>query len=136
MNSADELIDIGPFAGTNGGEVVFNGTFDDMMSSSTLTSEFLNNVREIKIPEQRRKWNNFIEVKNVRFNNLQRVTTKIPLSALTVVTGVSGSGKTSLIKGVFYPLILRSLGSVCWYQTRRIRRYSWRHFNGSGGRDD
>ncbi len=109
MNSADELIDIGPFAGTNGGEVVFNGTFSDMMSSSTLTSEFLNNVREIKIPEQRRKWNNFVEVKNVRFNNLQRVTTKIPLSALTVVTGVSGSGKTSLIKGVFYPLMLRSL---------------------------
>ena len=55
MNSADELIDIGPFAGTNGGEVVFNGTFDDMMSSSTLTSEFLNNVREIKIPEQQKK---------------------------------------------------------------------------------
>jgi excinuclease ABC subunit A len=109
MHSADELIDIGPFAGSHGGEVVFSGNFKDMMSSSTLTSDFLNNVREIPIPEQRRKWNNFIEIKNARYNNLKRVTTKIPLSALTVVTGVSGSGKTSLIKGVFYPLMLRSL---------------------------
>ncbi|MFT7592072.1 MAG: excinuclease ABC subunit A, partial [bacterium] len=109
MHSADELIDIGPFAGSNGGEVVFKGNFDDMMTSKTLTSDFLNNVREIPVPSQRRKWNNHIELKNVRYNNLKRVNTKIPLSALTVVTGVSGSGKTSLIKGVFYPLILRAL---------------------------
>lgn len=109
MHSADELIDIGPFAGSHGGEVVFKGNFDDMMSSKTLTSDFLNNVRQIEIPKHRRKWNNFIELNNVRFNNLKRVNTKIPLSAFTVVTGVSGSGKTSLVKGVFYPLILRAL---------------------------
>ncbi|MFT5725211.1 MAG: excinuclease ABC subunit A [Bacteroidia bacterium] len=109
MHAADELIDIGPFAGSHGGEVVFAGNFDDMMTSNTLTADFLNNVREIPIPERRRKWNNFVEIKNARHNNLKSVNTKIPLSALTVVTGVSGSGKTSLVKGVFYPSILRSL---------------------------
>ncbi len=109
MNAADELIDIGPFAGTNGGEVVFSGTFNDMIASKTLTADFLNNVREIPVPEHRRKWNNHVELKNVRFHNLRGANTKIPLGALTVVTGVSGSGKTSLIKGVFYPLVLRSL---------------------------
>ncbi|MBO6517964.1 MAG: excinuclease ABC subunit UvrA [Bacteroidia bacterium] len=109
MNAADELIDIGPFAGTNGGEVVFNGTFTDLMASKTLTADFLNNVRQIEIPEHRRKWNNFIEVKNARYNNLKNVSTKIPLSAFTVVTGVSGSGKTSLVKGVFHPAIMRAL---------------------------
>lgn len=109
MHSADELIDIGPFAGSHGGEVVFNGNFEEMMSSNTLTSEFLNNVRQIEVPSHRRKWNNYIELKNVRFNNLKNVTTKIPLSTFSVVTGVSGSGKTSLIKGVFYPLMLRAL---------------------------
>lgn len=109
MNAADELIDIGPFAGTHGGEVVFTGSFDDLMSSKTLTADFLNNVREIAVPKQRRKWNNFVEVKKARFHNLKNVNTKIPLSTLTVVTGVSGSGKTSLVKGVFYPAILRAL---------------------------
>lgn len=109
MNHADELIDIGPFAGTQGGEVVFSGTFQDMLTSNTLTSDFLNNVKEISLPNQRRKWNNFIEIKKARFHNLRGINTKIPLNTLTAITGVSGSGKTSLVKGVFYPTLLRDL---------------------------
>ena len=109
MNAADELIDIGPFAGSHGGQVMFNGSFKDLMTSKTLTADFLNNVRQIEIPDQRRPWNNHITIDKARFNNLKNISTKIPLSAFTVVTGVSGSGKTSLVKGVFYPAIMRAL---------------------------
>lgn len=109
MNAADELIDIGPFAGTHGGQVMFNGSFKDLMSSKTLTADFLNNVRQIDVPQQRRQWNNHISIEKARYHNLKNISTKIPLSAFTVVTGVSGSGKTSLVKGVFYPAIMRAL---------------------------
>lgn len=109
MNAADQLIDIGPYAGTKGGEVVFNGSFSDLMTSKTLTADFLNDVQRIEVPEHRRKWNNHILVNKARFHNLKNVSTRIPLSALTVVTGVSGSGKTSLVKGVFYPAMLKAL---------------------------
>ncbi len=109
MYASDELIDIGPMAGTLGGEVVFQGDFRDLATSQTLTADYLNHVKRIEIPDHRRKWNNFIELKNAHLNNLKQLNVKIPLNTFTVVSGVSGSGKTSLIKGVLHPLLLRSL---------------------------
>jgi excinuclease ABC subunit A len=109
MHAADELLDIGPHAGSLGGEVVFQGNFEHLAHADTLTANYLNNVLSIVIPEHRRAWNNHIVINNARNNNLKNITTKIPLNAFTVVSGVSGSGKTSLIKGVFYPNMLREL---------------------------
>lgn len=109
MYAADEILDIGPLAGTLGGEVVFQGDFKALAGSKTLTANFLNHIESIALPAQRRKWNNFIEINNAHLHNLQNVQVKIPLNVFTVVSGVSGSGKTSLIKGVFYPQLMRSL---------------------------
>jgi excinuclease ABC subunit A len=109
MYASDELLDIGPKAGVLGGEVVFQGDFKDLASSKTLTADYLNHIKTIEIPERRRKWNNYIEVKQASLHNLKKVNVKIPLNVFTVVSGISGSGKTSLIKGVLYPHLQRSL---------------------------
>ncbi|MBL7922792.1 MAG: excinuclease ABC subunit UvrA [Bacteroidia bacterium] len=111
MRSADHLIDIGPMAGTHGGEVVFQGTCAEMLKDkSSLTARYLNKKAIIPVPDQRRRWKKYIEIRGARENNLKNVHVKFPLGIMTVVTGVSGSGKTSLVKKILYPAVKKILG--------------------------
>ena len=107
MNAADLIIDIGPKAGSNGGEIVAQGTLKKLLKSDSLTSEYLNGNKKIEIPKKRRVLKNHIEIIGAREQNLKNIDVKIPLNALTVVSGVSGSGKTSLVKKILYPALLR-----------------------------
>lgn len=118
IRSADQLIDIGPDAGRLGGRVVFQGNPSEITESciqqfpESHTIKYLLGKEQIPIPQQRRKWNLFIEIKGARMNNLKGVNVKFPLNVLTVVTGVSGSGKSSLVKGILYPALKRQLDEV------------------------
>lgn len=106
MQQADYIIDIGPGAGKSGGEVVFQGSPDKIMSSHTLTSDYLTGKREISIPEHRREGNGkFIEIKGASGHNLKNVDFKLPLGKFVCITGVSGSGKSSLINGTLQPIL-------------------------------
>lgn len=118
MEAADYLVDIGPEAGINGGHVVFQGVFRDILNdSSSLTGKYLSGRELIPIPSKRRPWRDAIEVKGARENNLQNVSVRFPLHVFTVVTGVSGSGKTSLVKRVLYPALQKAIGSYSGEQT-------------------
>jgi excinuclease ABC subunit A len=118
MQAADYIIDIGPEAGTNGGELIFTGTYTEILTDDhSLTGKYLSRREEIAIPKHRRPWTDFIEIKGARENNLQNVTAKFPIGILTVVTGVSGSGKTSLVKRILAPAIQKALGSYTGEQT-------------------
>ena len=118
MKAADHIIDIGPAAGTHGGELIFSGTYDEIIKDdNSLTGRYLSGKEEIAIPATRRKWNDFIEIKGARENNLKHVTAKFPLGVLTVVTGVSGSGKTSLVKRILAPALQKVLGNYSGEQT-------------------
>lgn len=110
MRAADHIIDIGPEAGTHGGEVVFSGTFADLLKSNTLTAQYLNEEKEIQVPQLRIPIKNYIEVSGARENNLKNITARLPLNNLAVITGVSGSGKSTLLKSIFVPAIQRELG--------------------------
>jgi excinuclease ABC subunit A len=111
MRAADELIDIGPGAGTLGGRVVFQGTHEQLdKESESLTAKYLTGAESIQVPDKRRSWTNFIEIKGASENNLKNITVRFPLNTLTVVTGVSGSGKTSLVKRVLYPALKKIHG--------------------------
>ncbi|WP_165749580.1 excinuclease ABC subunit UvrA [Cellulophaga sp. Z1A5H] len=110
MKAADEIIDIGPEAGTQGGHVVAHGTMKDILNSSSLTAGYLNGTLEIEVPKKRRTSKNFIEILGARENNLKNIDVTFPLNMLTVVTGVSGSGKSTLIKKILYPIILKEIG--------------------------
>lgn len=114
IRSADHIIDIGPMAGIHGGELVYNGSYNDFVSKAqeSLTSQYLRNDKEIELPSSRRKSSNFIELKGARQNNLKDVDVKFPLNALSVVTGVSGSGKTTLVKQILYPAVKKELGEI------------------------
>ena len=119
MRAADYLIDIGPDAGRYGGNVVFQGD-TKMISEATSeqyplshTVKYLSKVESIPVPSSRRKWNLNIEIKGARMNNLKGIDVKFPLNVLTVVTGVSGSGKSSLVRGILYPALKRHLNEVC-----------------------
>jgi len=118
MKAADHIIDIGPEAGTHGGNLMFSGTYEDIIKdNNSLTGRYLSGKEEIAIPQSRRKWNDFIEIKGARENNLKHVSAKFPLGVLTVVTGVSGSGKTSLVKRILAPALQKTLGNYSGEQT-------------------
>ncbi|MEJ6660751.1 MAG: excinuclease ABC subunit UvrA [Bacteroidia bacterium] len=117
MRTADFLIDMGPEAGHLGGEVVFAGHYNDLKGKDTLTAKYLDDVERIEIPTVRRKWNNKVSLIGAKQHNLKGIDVHIPLNTLTVVTGVSGSGKTSLVKGILYPAVLRETQQ---YSTQRI----------------
>ncbi|MDD2636516.1 MAG: excinuclease ABC subunit UvrA [Bacteroidales bacterium] len=111
MRSADYIIDIGPKAGNLGGEIVFAGTPTEMIKkSNSLTAQYLKSMLTTYDLYERQKWNNFIEIKGARQFNLKNIDVKFPLGVATVVTGVSGSGKTSLIKTILYPALKKTLG--------------------------
>ncbi len=106
MLSADYIIDIGPMAGRKGGEVVFQGTPKDMLKTHTITAEYLNGIRTIAVPKERRKGNGkFITIRGAKGNNLKNVDVSVPLGELIVVTGVSGSGKSTLINETLQPIL-------------------------------
>ncbi|WP_295841337.1 excinuclease ABC subunit UvrA [uncultured Apibacter sp.] len=110
MKAADYLVDIGPKAGNLGGNVVFSGTYSQMIKTHTLTAEYLNGEKKIEIPKTRRKTKEFIEITAARQNNLKGIDVKLPLHCLTVITGVSGSGKSTLMKNIVTPALQRKLG--------------------------
>ncbi|MDB5119438.1 MAG: excinuclease subunit [Sphingobacteriales bacterium] len=118
MQAADHLIDIGPEAGTHGGNLIFTGTFNEILNDeNSLTGQYLSGARQIEIPSSRRKWSDYIEIKGARENNLQNVDVKFPLNVLTVVSGVSGSGKTSLVKRILQPAVQKVIGNYSGEQT-------------------
>ena len=111
MRAADYLIDIGPLAGQHGGEVVFQGTHEELIKNPvSQTAKYLTGAEKIPLPQRRRQWNNFIEIKGARENNLKGFDVKFPLNTLTVITGVSGSGKSSLVKRILFPALTKHYG--------------------------
>ena len=104
--SADHIIDIGPKAGTFGGEIVATGSLDRIIKGNSLTSQYLNKIDTIEYSKQRKKSKYFIKVKGAKENNLKNISLKIPLGCLSMITGVSGSGKSTLVKNIIYPALL------------------------------
>lgn len=112
MKAADMIIDIGPEAGTHGGNLVAQGTYSEILKSDSLTSQYLNGNLEISVPKKRRPFKNHIEIKGARENNLQNIDVTFPLDVLTVITGVSGSGKSTLVKKILFPALQKKLDNV------------------------
>ncbi|WP_343705785.1 excinuclease ABC subunit UvrA [Flavobacterium sp.] len=112
MKAADMIIDIGPEAGTFGGKLVAQGTYDEILKSDSLTAKYLNGDLEITVPKKRRKYKNHIDIIGARENNLKNIDVTFPLDVLTVVTGVSGSGKSTLIKKILFPAVQKKLESA------------------------
>ncbi|WP_125719371.1 excinuclease ABC subunit UvrA [Flavobacterium ustbae] len=112
MKAADMIIDIGPEAGTFGGKLVAQGTYDEILQSDSLTAKYLNGDLEISVPKKRRKFKNHIDIIGARENNLKNINVTFPLDVLTVVTGVSGSGKSTLIKKILFPAMQKKLESA------------------------
>jgi excinuclease ABC subunit A len=118
MHAADHIIDIGPEAGTHGGNLVFTGSYDEILKDEhSLTGQYLSERQTIAIPSHRRKWIDYIEIKGARENNLKDIDVKFPLNVLTVVSGVSGSGKTSLVKRILQPAVQKAIGNYSGEQT-------------------
>ena len=111
IKQADEIIDIGPEAGEHGGELVFQGSFGDLAKDNkSYTALYLTGRKEIPVPERRRNWRDFIEIKGAVEHNLKNIDVKIPLNILNVITGVSGSGKSTLVSDILYPALKRRYG--------------------------
>lgn len=112
MKQADMIIDIGPEAGTFGGELVAQGTYEEILKSDSLTAKYLNGDLEISVPKTRRKFKNHVDVVGARENNLKNIDVTFPLDCLTVITGVSGSGKSTLVKKILFPAMQKKLEGV------------------------
>lgn len=112
MRAADRIIDIGPEAGTFGGNLVAEGTFNEILESNSLTAKYLNGELEISVPKKRRVSKNSIQIIGARENNLQNIDVSFPLESLTVITGVSGSGKSTLVKKILYPAMQKRINSI------------------------
>jgi len=113
IRSSDFVVDIGPYAGVNGGEIVYSGPTVQMISEgNTLTARFMRNELQIPVPDSRRFWNHSLEISGARENNLKNITVRFPLNVITAITGVSGSGKSSLIRNILYPALRRQFGGT------------------------
>ena len=105
MEKADHIIDIGPNAGKNGGKIIFNGSYKQILNSNTVTSNFLNNIKTIPVPDLRRKSSEKLIIKGCIGNNLKNIKAEFPLGLMIAITGVSGSGKSTLINETLYPIL-------------------------------
>ncbi|RXR23379.1 excinuclease ABC subunit UvrA [Flavobacterium stagni] len=112
MRQADMIIDIGPEAGSYGGELVAQGTFEEILQSNSLTAHYLNGALQIEVPKTRRSWNAYIDILGARENNLQNLDVRFPLECLTVITGVSGSGKSTLVKKILFPALQKKIEGI------------------------
>ena len=111
IKSSDQIVDIGPMAGIHGGELVFQGTYEELLKfPDSLTSKYLNKSTSIPLPKFRRPWKQYIEVVGAHENNLKNISVKFPLNVLSVITGVSGSGKTTLVKQTLYASLRKIYG--------------------------
>ena len=113
IRAADHIIDIGPEAGKDGGRVVYNGPLEHLADAKeSYTADYLSGRREIAVPASTRGWSNYIKLRGCRHNNLKNITVKIPLGVMTCITGVSGSGKSSLARDILYPALHRHLADT------------------------
>ena len=122
MEQADQIIDIGPEAGSGGGILQFQGTYAEVLASDTYTGQYLSGRMAVEVPKVRRPWRNALELTGARENNLKNVSVKFPLNVMTVVTGVSGSGKSTLVKRILAPALLKQLGGGAGEATGKFDR--------------
>ncbi|GAB3301011.1 excinuclease ABC subunit UvrA [Hymenobacter tenuis] len=123
MEEADQIIDIGPEAGSGGGNLMFQGTYEEILKDTdTYTGQYLSGKMEVVVPKTRRPWRNALELTGARENNLKNVAVKFPLNVMTVVTGVSGSGKSTLIRRILAPALLKQLGGGAGEATGKFDR--------------